>query len=81
LRPFAEISNAVSSACEIKTENPALKYKVNGEIGRGGFGVIFEVIRKSDGKLFALKFTSPSSEAERQSVINECSLIKFLECD
>ena len=39
------------------------------------------VWRKSDGKDFAMKFTNPKNGMERQDVINECSLIKHLNCD
>ena len=36
--------------------------------------------RHSDNRIFALKFTNPRNAAERQDVINECSLIQYLNC-
>ena len=81
LRPFSEFINVVRDACEIKKENPALKYKIIGKIGKGGFGTIFKVVRHEDQQIFALKFTNPRNVSERQDVINECSLISYLNCE
>ena len=81
LRPFDEISNLLSEACHIKKDNPALHYRIIKKIGRGAFGVVFLVERHSDNKNFALKCSNPRSITERQDVINECSLISFLDCD
>ena len=47
------------------------------KIGQGGFATIFKCKRLSDGSFNVLKHTG-MSEAERQTVINECSLIKAL---
>ena len=76
-----QIKRALEQAVEIKRENPAQKYKIVGKIGKGAFGTIFEVQRLSDDKHFALKFTMPKSRAERQTIINECSLMAYLDCD
>ena len=35
-RSFNEFSHLLTSACPIKTENPALVYKIIGKIGKGG---------------------------------------------
>lgn len=51
------------------------------KIGKGAFGSVFQVRRNSDGIEFALKFTNPKSDIERQEIINECSLIQHLNCD
>ena len=50
------------------------------KLGKGGFGTIYKCQRKSDGKIFALKHTEPKNKEQRQSVINECSMLKFLDC-
>ena len=76
-----EIKRRLQDAIVIKKDNPALVYKIIKKIGRGGFGVIFEVLRISDNRSFALKFTNPKNRAERQDIINECSLMAFLDCD
>ena len=65
LRPFSEIQQLMRNSCTILKENPALKYKILGKIGRGAFGAVFKCIRHEDKKLFALKFTNPKSRAER----------------
>ena len=80
-RSFNEFSHLLTKVCPIKFENPALMYKIIGKIGKGGYGTIFRVERHTDKKNFALKFTNPRSNAERQDVINECSLISFLDCE
>ena len=81
LRPFTEYSALLQEACPIQSKNPALKFKIVGKVGRGGFGTIFKVNRIEDGQPFALKFTNPKDKAERQDVINECSLMAYLDCD
>ena len=40
-----EIKRRLQDAIVIKKDNPALVYKIIKKIGRGGFGVIFEVLR------------------------------------
>lgn len=79
LRPHEEISRNVAEAIQIKKENPALHYKILKTVARGGFGEIFQVQRLSDKKIFALKYVLGVTAAERQLVINESSLIAFLD--
>jgi len=76
-----QVKKRLEDAVVIKRENPALVYKIVKKIGKGGFGVIFEVVRISDSRTFALKFTTPKNRAERQNIINEASLYSFLDCD
>ena len=52
-----------------------------GKLGQGAFGQIYKVLNHEDKKHYALKFTRPKNDAERQDVINECSLIKHLDCE
>ena len=47
-------------------------------IGQGGFGEVFKVKRKVDGKYFAMKYVKEVENAEKQAVINEASLIAHL---
>lgn len=42
---------------------------------------MFKVQRIADNKLFALKFVNGATRAEKQAVINEASLIAFLDSD
>ena len=56
------IANEVLTAANIKSENPAIQYKVINQIGRGGFSKIFKVLKQSDNLHYALKFTSPENE-------------------
>ena len=79
LRPHEEISRNVAEAIQIKKENPALHYKILKTVARGGFGEIFQVQRLTDKKIFALKYVLGVTAAERQLVINESSLIAFLD--
>ena len=76
-----EVRKRLQDAIVIKKEDPSLVYKIVKKIGKGGFGTIFEVNRFSDGRSFALKFTIPKNKAERQDIVNECSLMSFLDCD
>ena len=44
---------------EFKKENPSAHYEIVQMIGGGGFGKIYKVTRKTDGKALALKFVEP----------------------
>ena len=80
LRPFSEIEQLVREACPVKQLNPKDFYKIREKIGRGAFATIFKCLRISDQHMSVLKYTGISN-AERQSVVNECSLIKALNCE
>jgi 23S rRNA-/tRNA-specific pseudouridylate synthase len=44
-----------------KNEDPSQIYEVVSRIDKGTFGLIFKAKRKSDEKLFALKFMQPKT--------------------
>jgi len=71
----------IDQACEIKRENPASKFKILSKLGAGAFGTIYKVINYETNKHYALKYSKPKDPTERQDVINECSLIKHLDCE
>ena len=48
---------------QIKTENPALTYKIIQNIGFNCLGEIYKVQRIIDGKPFALKYVKSKTEA------------------
>lgn len=81
LRPHEEVKKNVSSAIQVQKSNPALVYKVLEVVGQGAFGEVFKVRRIADGKLFALKYVNGATNAEKQAVINEASLIAFLDSE
>ena len=63
--------------------NPSEEYRKIESIGQGGFGEVFKMEHltegKPDGKFYAMKHIKEAgSEAEMQAVINEASLIAYL---
>lgn len=46
---------------DMKNEDPSMHYDILGKIATGAFAKVFEVIRKSDNKVCALKFCDPKS--------------------
>jgi len=60
---------------DLKKEDPSKYYDILGKIGAGGFAKVFEVKRKSDGVVCALKFVEPKSEADRQVIYNEVGIM------
>ena len=81
LRPHHEIANNVSEAIPLKTTNPELDYEKLETVGIGGFGKVHKVRRLNDNKFFAMKVVKDVLEDEKQLVINEASLISFLNSD
>ena len=64
--PSAEEAAAMSAAnSAFKKEDPSQFYEIIRRIGVGGFAKVFEVKRKSDGYICALKFIEPKGETER----------------
>lgn len=65
-RPAEEIKRVLHQACEVKTSNPALIYKIDSKIGQGNFGTVFKVLNLNTEKHYALKFTKPQKRGERE---------------
>lgn len=63
-----------------KTEDPSQYYQINSQhkLGQGGYGKVFRVTRKSDGKKMALKFIQNlKDEKDRQLMFNEVGLMNM----
>ena len=78
LKDSGEIQRKIKVAANIKKENPSQYYKVVGKEGVGGFARVFRCERISDGKLFALKFTEPKNEQERQAIESEIGIMQII---
>ena len=51
------------------------------QFASGGFGKVHKMIRKSDQRMFALKYVENVSSADKTMAINEASLISHLKSD
>ena len=80
LKDSGEISHQINQAAAIKVENPSSYYRVVGKEGEGGFAKVFRCQRIKDGQLFALKFTEPRSDKDRQAIINEIGIMQITQC-
>ena len=65
LRPIEEKKKNIDESIELKEQNPSLIYERIKSIGQGGFGTVYQVKRKSDGKLFAMKHLKDVTETEK----------------
>ena len=65
----------IAANSAFKKEDPSQFYEIIRRIGVGGFAKVFEVKRKSDGYICALKFIEPKGETERQIIFNEVGLM------
>ena len=82
LRPHDEIAQNVSRAVSILKRNPFVDFTdMNELVGEGGFGEVKKIQRKNDQKIFVLKDAFTTTKKERQVIINEASLIAFLDSD
>ena len=76
-------SPIVDDSIAIKESNPSYDYKRFELIGQGGYGEFYKMKHltngKPDGKFYAMKhIKGAGSEAEKQAVINDASLIAHL---
>lgn len=60
-----EAAAMITANSAFKKEDPSQFYEIIRRIGVGGFAKVFEVKRKSDGYICALKFIEPKGETER----------------
>lgn len=63
-----------------KTDDPSAAYDITSKykLGSGGFAKVFKVLRKSDGKVIALKFIQNlKDEREKQLMYNEVALMNM----
>lgn len=57
-------------------------FKIEGKLGSGSFGTVYQVTRKLDGRQYALKEIDLRcmSEQEQEDCIRECSVLAALDC-
>lgn len=70
-----------SEGWQLKQENPSSSYDIVKRIAVGGFARVFEVKRKSDNKICALKYVEVSSQKERENVLNEVGIMMKCKTD
>eukprot|EP01062_Namystynia_karyoxenos_P063492 TRINITY_DN5629_c0_g1_i2.p1 TRINITY_DN5629_c0_g1~~TRINITY_DN5629_c0_g1_i2.p1 ORF type:complete len:1089 (+),score=272.25 TRINITY_DN5629_c0_g1_i2:120-3386(+) len=58
---------------------PNIPYRVGPRLGGGGYGQVFMVTRKSDGKQFAMKYIAVNSDQERRDAIAEFETMQRLQ--
>lgn len=65
----------------MRQENPSSSYDIVKRIAVGGFARVFEVKRKKDGKICALKYVEVGSKTERDNVLNEVGIMMKCKAD
>jgi serine/threonine protein kinase len=55
------------------------RYKTIAKVGEGAFSSVYLVLRRKDGKKFAMKHMDCQTEAERQDAIKECEIMRSLQ--
>eukprot|EP01059_Diplonema_ambulator_P010335 TRINITY_DN2032_c2_g2_i2.p1 TRINITY_DN2032_c2_g2~~TRINITY_DN2032_c2_g2_i2.p1 ORF type:complete len:885 (+),score=98.00 TRINITY_DN2032_c2_g2_i2:35-2656(+) len=63
---------------EVGDDSPT-RYTILKKLGSGGYGYVFSVRRKSDGKVFAMKYIIVDSDEERRDAITEFETMKELQ--
>ena len=61
--------------------NPSDYYKIEIPMAESAIGQVYLAIRKADNKKFAMKVIEGLSNNERQMIINDSSLIAYLDSD
>ena len=79
-RTREEIDNLINEDMEVKLTNPLDDYENLGEIGEGGYGKVYKVKSNTDGKEFALKSIPDVNDSELAMVVNEATLLAYLDC-
>lgn len=66
---------------ELKQQNPSAWYDIVKRIAVGGFARVFEVRRKSDGQICALKYVEVQGGKDRENVLNEVGIMMKCKTD
>jgi len=67
----------ISREAKFLKDDPSQYYEIIRRIGVGGFARVFEVKRKADGLICALKFIEPKNDSERRVIMNEVGLMQM----
>ena len=70
-----EAMKLINRAAQFRKDDPSEHYDIIRRIGMGGFARVFEVRRKKDGAILALKFIEPKSDNETKIIQNEVGLM------
>ena len=81
LRPEEEIADLIHVTDEIKTINPFSEWEEIGRCGRGGQAIVYKVKRKRDGLIAAMKTFKDVTNSEVKKVMQEASLISYINSD
>ena len=77
-RTHDEIKNKITNCFNLKKSDPKLEYEKLDQIDEGGFGEIFKVKRRSDEKIFAMKFIRSITDYDMDMAITEASIISYM---
>lgn len=60
---------------DVRKEDPSAYYDILGKIGDGAFSTIFEVRRRSDQRICALKLIRVKTDFDREVILNEVAIM------